>query len=80
MNAIITSLNASKALSKSFSVLAMSPSIFSFSADLAACFLLGVPDTACLSLGYADPVVFARFFLLSLQIPAIIALPYLSPK
>jgi hypothetical protein len=58
-------LNASKALSKSFSVLALSPSIFSFSADLAACFLLGVPDTACLSLGDADPVVFARFFLFS---------------
>ena len=43
----------------------MSPSIFSFSTDLAACFLLGVPDTACLSLEDADPVVFARFLFFS---------------
>ncbi len=37
-------LKALKAMSKSFSVTAMSSSILSFSADLAACFLLGVPD------------------------------------
>jgi hypothetical protein len=58
-------LKALKALSKSFSVIAMSPSTFSFSADLAACFLLGVPDTACLSLEDADLVVFARFLFFS---------------
>jgi hypothetical protein len=43
----------------------MSPSIFSFSADLAACFLLGVPDTVCFSLEAGDLVVFARFLFFS---------------